>query len=90
MGLCVCVCVSNKSNITSVAFVHPENSITYSAGIGGQKIVGFSLKPLGCRDPALPPLKAIRTVGHFPAESVHGHSSLLRCKQPVWPFMSCH
>ena len=31
--------------------------------------MGFSLKPLHYRDPALPPLKAICTVGHFPAES---------------------
>ena len=38
-----------------------------------KKIVGFSLKPLRCRDPALPPLKAIRTLDHFPTESTHVH-----------------
>ena len=27
--------------------------------------VGFSLKPLRCRDPAFPPMTAIRTGGHF-------------------------
>ena len=35
--------------------------------------MGFSLKPLRCGDPALPPLTAIRLVGHFPAESAHAH-----------------
>ena len=41
-----------------------------------EKFVGFSLKPLHCRDPALPPLKAIRSVGHFPVESAHAHYSI--------------
>ena len=40
-----------------------------------ERFVGFSLKPLRCGDPALPPLKAIRSVGHFPAESAHAHYS---------------
>ena len=30
-----------------------------------KKFVGFSLKPLRCRDPAFPPMTAIRTGGHF-------------------------
>ena len=47
------VCVSVKSHLTSGASVSPENHVTYSADNGGQKFVGFSLKPLGCRDPAL-------------------------------------
>ena len=38
------------------------------------KFVGFSLKPLRCGDPALPPLKAIHTVGHFSADSAHAHA----------------
>ena len=38
--------------------------------------MGFSLKPLRCGDPALPLLKAIYTVGHFPAESTHAHYSI--------------
>ena len=37
--------------------------------------MGFYLKPLHCRDPALLPLKAICTVGHFPVESEHAHYS---------------
>ena len=42
-----------------------------------KNFVGFSLKPLRCRDPALPPLTAIRTAGHFPAESgTHAHYSI--------------
>ena len=44
--MCVCVCVSVKSHLTSGAPVRPETSVTYSAGNGGQKYVGFSLKPL--------------------------------------------
>ena len=71
--VCLSVCRSVKSHLTSGASVYPENSITYSAGNGGQKIVGFSLR---CGDPALPLLKTICMVGHFPAESVHAHCSI--------------
>ena len=38
--------------------------------------VAFSLKPLHCRDPAFPPLRAIRTGIHFPMESTHVHYSI--------------
>ena len=38
--VCVCVCVSVKSNLTSGASVRPENTVTYSAGNGGQNICG--------------------------------------------------
>ena len=34
----VCLCLSVKSHLTSGAFVRPENTVTYSAGNGGQKI----------------------------------------------------
>ena len=47
------VCVSVKSHLTYGASVSPENAVTYSAGNEGQKNVGFSLKPLRCRDTAL-------------------------------------
>ena len=49
--VCVCmsVCLSVKSYLTSGASVRPENTVGYSAGNGGQKIVGFSLKPLRSR-----------------------------------------
>ena len=40
------VCVSVKSNLTPGASVRPENTVTYSAGNGDQKFVGFSLKQL--------------------------------------------
>ena len=47
-GLCaVSVCL--KLHLTSGASVRPENTVTYSAGNGGQKFVGFSLKPLRSR-----------------------------------------
>ena len=38
--VCVCVCVSVKSNLTPGASVRPENTVTYSAGNGDQKICG--------------------------------------------------
>ena len=42
--MCVCMCVSVKSPGASVC---PENTVTYSAGNGGQKICGvFSETPL--------------------------------------------
>ena len=47
------VCVSVKSHLTSGASVRPETSVTYSAGNGGQKYVGFSLKPLPSKVMAL-------------------------------------
>ena len=53
--LCVCVSVI-KSHLTNGVSVRPENAVTYSAGNKGQKFVGFSLKPLHCRDSALPAL----------------------------------
>ena len=37
--VCVCVCVSVKSHLTSGASVRPEN-VTYPAGNGGPKICG--------------------------------------------------
>ena len=36
--LYVCICLSVQSDCTSGASVRPENSVTYSAGNGGQKI----------------------------------------------------
>ena len=38
--VCVCVCLSVKSHLISGASVRPENTVTYSAGNGGQKICG--------------------------------------------------
>ena len=39
MCVCLCVCLS-ESHLTSGAFVRPENTVTYLAGNGGQKICG--------------------------------------------------
>ena len=44
--ICVCMCLSVKSHLTSGASVRPENTVTYSAGNGGPKICGVSLKLL--------------------------------------------
>ena len=44
--MCVCVCLSVKSHLTSGASVRPENSATYSVGNEGQKNCGvFSETP---------------------------------------------
>ena len=40
MHVCVSVCLSVKSHLTSGASVRPENTVAYSAGNGGQKICG--------------------------------------------------
>ena len=53
--VCVSVCLSVKSHLTSGASVHPENGVMYSVGNEGQKYVAFSLKPMSFRDRALPP-----------------------------------
>ena len=37
--VCVCVCLSVKSHLTSGAFVRPENTVMYLAGNGGLKFV---------------------------------------------------
>ena len=38
--VCVCVCVSVKSHLTSGVSVRPENAVMYSAGNRSQKICG--------------------------------------------------
>ena len=50
--VCLFVCLSVKSHLTSGACVRPENAVTYLAGNEGEKI---SLKLLRYGDPALPP-----------------------------------
>ena len=48
LSVCVCVCLSVglsvKSHLNSGASVHPENTVTYSAGNGGRKICGVFLE----------------------------------------------
>ena len=39
--VCLSVCVSVKSHLTSGASVRPENAVTYSTGNEGQKICGI-------------------------------------------------
>ena len=57
VGLCVCVSVCLLSHISPMErlFVLKTRSRTQRA-TKVKKFVGFSLKPLRCRDPALPPL----------------------------------
>ena len=65
--MCVCVCLLGHISPLERLFVLKILSRTQPA-TKVQKIVGFSLKPLCCGDPALPPTKAINTVG---VDSVH-------------------
>ena len=52
----VCVCVSVKSHLTSGASARPKNTVTYSAGKGGQKICGVFSETAPFRDTPLPAL----------------------------------
>ena len=62
----VCLCVCLLSHISPLERLFVLKTLSRPQRATKVKInVGFSLKPLRCRDPALPPLTAIRTVGHF-------------------------
>ena len=65
----MCVCLSVKSHLTSGASVRPEDPVMYSAGNRGQKICGVFSETAPLQRSSTPPLKAIRTVGHFAAVS---------------------
>ena len=71
VGLSVCVLshISPLERLFVLKFLSRTQQATKV-----KKFVGFSLKPLRCGDPALPPLKAIHTVGHFSADSAHAHA----------------
>ena len=47
--VCLSVCLSVKSHLTSEVSVLPENAVTYSAGNEGKKFVGICLKRLRSR-----------------------------------------
>ena len=71
--VCLCVCLSVKSHLTSGVSVRRENPVTYSVGNGGKKICGVFYETARLQRSSTPPLKAIRTVSHFPAESAHAY-----------------
>ena len=48
----VTVVVLSVCLLSHISPLESENTVTYSTGNGGQKFVGFSLKPLRCGDPA--------------------------------------
>ena len=66
----LCVCLLSHISPLERLFVLKTLSRTQRA-TKVKIFVGFSLKPLRCRDPALPPLTAIRTVGHFSCGKRH-------------------
>ena len=89
MCVCVCVsvCVSVKSYLTSGVSIHPENTVTYSAGNRGQNICGFFSETAPLQRSSTAPLKAMLTVGHFPAESAHAYLTTRTCKQHAWKLL---
>ena len=72
--VCLCVCLLSQISLLERLFVLKTLLRTQWA-TKVKKFVGFSLKPLHCRDPALPPLTAVHSGGHFHAKSTHAHYS---------------
>ena len=71
VGFSVCPLVANS--LQERLFVFKPLSHTLRA-TKVKKFVGFSLKPLRCRDTALARCTATRAVGHFySAENAHAH-----------------
>ena len=77
--VCLCVCLLSHISPLERLFVLKTLSRTQRA-TKVKKCVGFSLKPLRCRDPALPPLTAIRTVGHFSCGKRHACTKATRMR----------
>ena len=71
-AVCVCVCLLSHISPMERLFVLKTLSRTQRA-TKVKIFVGFSLKPLRCRDPALPPLCGRAYSRLFPAESTHAH-----------------
>ena len=72
------VCLSVKSNLTSGGSVHPEITVSYSAGNGGKKIWVFS-ETTSLQRSSTAPLKAIYLYGWpFSAESAHAQYNQYR------------
>ena len=65
MGLCLLSHISPVERLFILKILSRTQQAT--------KVVGFSLKSLHCRDPALPQLKAIHMVSHFTADSINAH-----------------
>lgn len=66
----VCVCVHHISPLECLFVPKILSRIQRATEV--KSFVGFSLKSLRCRDPALPP----HTVGHFPAKSAHAYCGI--------------
>ena len=81
LSLCVSVCLLSHISPLEHLFVLKILSHTQRA-TEVKKFVKFCPKLLHCRDPVLAPLKAIRTVGHFSAESTHTHYSIYHIVPP--------
>ena len=58
MCVCLSVCLSVKSHLTSGASLRPENTVTYSAGNEGQKICVFFSETAPLQRSSTAPLKA--------------------------------
>ena len=71
----VCLCVCLLSHISPMERLFVPKTLSRTQRATKVKIfVGFSLKPLRCRDTALAHCTATRAVGHFySAENAHAH-----------------
>ena len=81
--VCVCVCVSVKSHLTSGASVRRENAATYSAGNKGQNICGVFSKTAPLPRSSAPSIgwPYIRSA-IFPADNTHAHCAY--ASPPRW------
>ena len=61
--MCVSVCLSVKSHLISGVSVHPENTVTCSAGNRGKKIGGVFSESAPMQRSSTALLKAIHTYG---------------------------
>ena len=66
-----------KSHLTSGASICPENPVAYSAE-RRLKNCGVFSETARLQRSSTPPLKAVRTVGHFPVESAHAYLPMRR------------
>ena len=80
--MCVCVCLSAKSYLTSGASVRRENTATYSVVNNGQKICGVFSKTAPLPRLSAPSLEQpyIRSA-IFPADNMHAYCAYERCSE---------
>ena len=82
-SVCLFVCLLSHISPLECLFVLKTLSRTQRA-TKVKKFVGFSLKPLRCRDPASPRCTAIHTLCHFKAHARMNEACQLVVRAQVW------